>query len=155
MSSRAGFSDAEYAALQARVAAAFERWTEWLGLRWWRVDVEYVVDRSQFPENGDTAEYSTAMDTLVDWQRLFAKIRVNMLVVADLPDDELDEIVRHELCHVLVNEMQIPEWAHAPNEIYWRHREAEERVVTLLTKAFGWVYQAGADSVTVDRGSDS
>lgn len=148
--SRAGFSDAEYEALKERIDAAFRRWTLWLGLRWWQIDVEYVVDRSQFHENGDTPEQTTAMDVDADWTRLKAYVRVNMLAIADMDDEQLGEHVCHELCHVLVNEMRIPPWANAPNEVQWRHLEAEERVVSLLTKAFGWVYNAGTGELNAE-----
>lgn len=155
MTSRAGMSDAEYEALKARLDAAFKRWTFYLGLRWWNITTELVVDRSQFAENGDTAESTTVMDVYADWTRMEAHIRVNMLAVEPLDDNDLNRIVCHELCHVLVNEMRIPAWANVPNEVLHRQLEAEERVVTMLTSAFDWVFQAGAGKLDDNSDDDA
>lgn len=84
------------------------------------------------------------MEVVSDWKRLDATIRVNAYAVEEMDDATLEECVVHELCHVLVSEMRVPYWADAPAAIMQAQFDHEERVVTMLTKAFGWTFQAGA-----------
>lgn len=141
---RSGLSDLEYEATKARLTHLFKLWTNRLGLGWWQVDIEYETDRSFFADGSNNGvNIETLMTCAAEWEYTKATIVVNMTAASQMDDEALESCVIHELCHVLVCEMRIPHWADAPNEILQIQRDHEERVVTWLAKAFGWVFLAG------------
>jgi len=106
---------------------SFDFWTTWLGLRWWHVDAVYCADwKSVSSEFGDE---NVVGRCYADWKYLKATIYINVLLMVEqgYNREEIDQVVLHELTHVLVNEMREEGIEH------------EERVATTLTKAFLWV----------------
>ena len=77
------------------------------------------------------------------WQYLKATLRFDVEAVNDLDDEELDHLFVHECCHALVNEMREWDGEHGIDH--------EERVVTMLTNAFGWMWQAGRDAGRAEK----
>ena len=61
-------------------------------------------------------------------------ILLNGKVLDGMTPQQIERIAVHELCHILVNEMRESEMCH------------EERVVTMLTKAFLWVEAAAKET---------
>ena len=106
----------------------FAKWIKSLGLRWWHIDVIYYHDPKDIVREFKTDEGTVVLaNTWSDWRYGKANIHINLPAFSDLPEDEIETIVVHELVHVLVNEMREEDIDH------------EERVVTGLTKAFLWV----------------
>ncbi len=122
--------DAEYEDLKARILALIDYWQARLGLKWWRIYHTFVRDTGEFRTDGERAP-ETAANCSADWRYLEAHISYNMLKCLDLDPDELEYIIVHEYCHVLVNETRDP----ADLKGFIPH---EERVVTTLAKAFIW-----------------
>lgn len=152
---RSGLTDAEYQALDDRLLRIFKIWTHRLGLGWWHVKYVLDTDAASFevetdPRDSAAFRSETHMEVITDWQRLNATVRVNAYAVKDMSDEDLAESVVHELCHVLVSEMRIPDWADAPSQVLHSQHDHEERVVVMLTKAFGWTFQAGAGELESD-----
>lgn len=146
---RPGISDAEYDEIQERVDRTVRAWTHRLGLRWWWIKVVIDTDAASFEHSSDERDSAafrttTNMEVVSDWQRMTATIRVNAYAVLEVDDAELEEWIVHELCHVLVSEMRTPAWSEPTAQEIMAQMDHEERVVTMLTKAFGWTYQAGA-----------
>ena len=103
-----------------------KKWTYCLGLRWWEINVYYIKKKQAkkiFKENKTSA---IAARTYADWRYSTASIYFNIPFLKTLNPETIEAIVVHELCHVLVNEMQK------------KGKHHEERVVTGLTKAFLW-----------------
>lgn len=102
------------------------KWTYCMGLGWWRVDGYYLKGKEakkEFPRNGQDTTLARAY---ADWRYSIASVYFNMPAIKGMEPKEIENMVIHELCHVLVNEMREGELHH------------EERVVTTLTKAFLW-----------------
>lgn len=113
-----------------RIKAAFDKWLKPLGLLWWDIEVTYHTDPEEIvrtfrdPGQGGVV----AARTITRWQYGSAYIDINVTAFTDLTDKDIERIVVHECCHVLVNELTEESEDHH-----------EERVVTNLTKAFMWV----------------
>lgn len=136
-------TDREYRRLRKRIRRIAEGWITSLGLRWWSIDLIYDRDGSAVrpltPEER-AADKHLLGEAHVQWQYLKARVVFNMPEIAadDMTDREIERLVVHELCHVLVREMR--EWA--PEEVTVDRNDigmkAEERVVTTLASAFLW-----------------
>lgn len=123
-------NDAEYAAQKARIVALIERWPKPLGLAWWRIT--HVYDRDTTPPGGSSAASQVTARCDADWRYLYGRLTWYMQAVADLEDDELEQVFVHELMHVFLNELRHDD----PN-----HNAAEERVASHLASAFIWLRQ--------------
>lgn len=114
------------------VKAAFAKWIPRLGLAWWDLEIVYyddpqeIINRFRIIESGEMVPATV----IAQWMYADAKICINLPAFEHIEDEDIERVVVHELCHILVNEMREPELHH------------EERVVTQLTKAFFWVADA-------------
>jgi hypothetical protein len=119
-----------------KIQKYFDIWTEQLGLRWWDITVHYFREPSEILENFRS---DNNPDKLIPafvnsyWNYLKADIYINLPEFVGMEEEHIEEIVAHELCHVLVSEM---------HEEGMRH---EERVATILQKAFIWVREYARD----------
>jgi hypothetical protein len=104
----------------------FKIWTYRLGLRWWTVNVIYHKGKEARKFFAAGEDETVLARTFADWRYSVANIHINLPAFRDMEDNEIERVVIHELCHVLVNEMREGEIHH------------EERVVTHLQKAFLW-----------------
>lgn len=112
--------------MKKRIQKSFDKWTYRLGLGWWRIEVYYYQSKKEvkrFKKAGSENAYARVYP---DWRYGAAVICVCLPAFKGLTDKEIEEIVVHELVHILVNETQAGGMDH------------EERVVTGLTKAFFW-----------------
>lgn len=99
----------------------FAYWLKWLGLLWWDVKIIYIEDVKKHKK--------ATMWVDADWRYMQAAITVNLDALDGRDEREIERIAVHELCHVLINEMRAGGIDH------------EERVATILTKAFMWTYE--------------
>lgn len=134
-------NDQEYEAQKARVNSVAQRWISALGLRWWRINMEWARDSPGHKGNGLVREM-VAAETLASWKYMEATITWYLSVLADTDDEQLDYIVRHELAHILVNEMRWVQGSHDGGYADNDSNDHEERVCTTLGMAFGWVRDA-------------
>ena len=107
----------------------FDHWLKWMGLKWWETEIDYYFKTPKHMRRKNRR--NIAARTTVDWCYMLATVEINVPALVGMDDRSLEELVIHELGHVLVNEMRE------------KGQEHEERVVTCLTKAFGWVADAG------------
>jgi hypothetical protein len=111
---------------EKRVHRLVEKWVKITGLGWWqRLECNYYDKQDEFVKDNNRV---CIMRTHIDWSRLWAEIDVNLPMVKQLDDKELEYVVLHELCHIMVSPM------HSNKRI-----EIEELVVTRLAQAFLWV----------------
>lgn len=116
------------------IKAAFAKWIERLGLGWWDIEVAYYDDPAEVIQKFHSYEGGVAAANVsAEWMYGKAQINVNLPAIAHLNEDDIEKIVIHELCHIMVNEMREGELHH------------EERVVTWLTKAFLWAEAAARE----------
>lgn len=120
-----------------RCQAIFEAWLRPLGLLWWDVTINYYRDPSEFPVGTGSADARVAARVWAQWEYLQATIAINVAEIATMDDDELERVLVHELCHILVNEVCDDSKAESPHE---------ERTVTQLAKAFIWTRDAAREA---------
>ena len=118
----ANVTDKEYKALKRKLDRYLRKWIYRLGLRWWRIDVQW----HRGPGDARGAGYRMGASCVAHWKYLTGDIVFHMHQFVDMKDDDLERLVIHELCHCLVNEMREKGIDH------------EERVTTLLENAFWW-----------------
>lgn len=118
-----------------RLGPIIRKWLNRTGLNGWTVDIEYY---DRIPRHEDAA---MAMD--VQWVYLQATMKVSTNKVADETDRRCEEIIVHELAHILVNEMRplhrgdnLDDYASA------QQMEHEERVCTMIARALLWTYES-------------
>lgn len=119
-------TDAEYEQETARVRKLLDRWLPRLGLGkdfGWRIQVCFDRDG----EGNLSQSVSLAAETRPTWTHMLARIDFMMPALLDQSDETVEDVVVHELCHVLVAEM-----SGKGNAAY----DHEERVVTTLARAF-------------------
>jgi hypothetical protein len=116
-----------------RCRALFDAWMTRLGLKWYAVEVRYYDKRKAY-RAATGASPNGAMIVTTDWKYMRATVSVCVPAVRGLDDDELERAVVHELCHVLVAEMRGVDEPRTAEQM-----AHEERVVSMLTKAFMWV----------------
>lgn len=119
----------EYERIHSVLAPLFEWWISYLGLKWWDVVVCYYDDSLTYYKATDCAGQ---MVTHAQWEYMHATVSVNAPRCVGFTDDELERMVVHELCHILVSEMHAED---TTNET----RRHEERTVSMMTKAFLFV----------------
>jgi predicted SprT family Zn-dependent metalloprotease len=99
-------------------------WATRMGLKWWSLHFLYYGKTPKKFRREDG--HQTAVRVLARWQYLEAYFEVNTPAIARMSDSELEALVVHEMCHVLVNEMREKGIKH------------EERVCSRLAQAFLW-----------------
>lgn len=111
------------------IKAAFAKWIPRLGLAWHDIEIVYYDDPQEIINHFRIIETGEMVPATVtaQWMYADAKININLPVFEHIETDNIERVIVHELCHILVNEMREGELHH------------EERVVTGLTKAFFWV----------------
>lgn len=123
-------TDKAFKRQKKRVQKYLRHWKVMLGLGVWRIDVDWYDGR--LPETRSLNDRDVVLaDIHVSWEYLKATMRVNVAAVAGLSDEQLEEVIIHELLHAVVNEMRNYS---ADDGIYH-----EERVVSTLTSVIGWV----------------
>jgi hypothetical protein len=138
--------ESEFQALKDKVQALVLKWKDKLRLQGWRITCEYYHDH--IPNTEDKGPISKVAGKVYPlWEYKKATIKWCMDALDELDDDELEEIIIHELVHILIAELQ--EWREdPPNGI--KH---EERVVTDLS----WIIMELGKPVKeeTDEGSSS
>lgn len=86
-------------ALWLRVCSFFDEWVELLNLSW--IDITLVRNDGCHAEND-----AVAADTTTKWHYRQAMIRVYLAALATSSDKEIENVIVHELAHVLVNSME-------------------------------------------------
>jgi len=139
-------TDQDFDLTVKRIRSIVKKWNTPCGLRMWRrVDFVYHRDTASLAQDSrcelNEGERDVAGRASVDWEYREATIHLNVEKLSHNSDEEIDYVVRHEICHILVNEMR--EWRrHGEHYSAVKH---EERVVSDLAMILGWVRRAGVD----------
>lgn len=106
----------------------FQHWTSIMGLRWWEeVRVQTYNTRNDMPEEQRVSGASAFAS--VQWEYKTATCGFCLELLMGFTPVELERVVVHELCHLLVNAMR---------DYDKLGIKIEELVVTNLTQAFIW-----------------
>ena len=104
-----------------------------MGLGWWAVELIYETDRREF--QSETEGYEIVARATGRWEYRTVTITFNMALVPDRTDAELETDIVHEMCHILVFEMQ--------GEDVGDYQKHVERTVCSLANAFLWTRAEG------------
>ena len=127
-------TDAEHEQLEMRLQAMADEWIQCIGLQWWHILFYYHRDSGAFGESGEHLLPGSKAHTSASWAYLDAAIHFNLSGLVGYTDTQLEEVVVHELMHIMVHEMRSV--ANCECEQFdIRH---EERVCTTLQRAFAW-----------------
>ena len=136
-------TDKEYSAQKSRVEKTFRKWSDPAGMGGWIIVHTWHRDGTSGDNNSNAGEMISTARASVAWQYCHVTFHWNLVQIEDNSDTELDRIVRHEICHVLVAEMRM--WGN-PTQSERECDEAmmhEERTVTNLAAILSWCRQAG------------
>lgn len=123
-------TDKDFKLQKKRIKKLIDEWVTPLGLRWWHLDFLYR-DYSKQRDDRDI----TLFDVSVLWEYKQATISCYLPDLVDIKDSDLENHFVHEMCHILVAEMQAP-----TTPEYIKH---VERVVTTMAEAFVWTKRHG------------
>lgn len=123
-------SDKEYNQLKKKITRLASLWRERLGLNTYRL--HHSWDRTT-KEKADNCGAEVKMR----WEYLEADFTWYMPALKDLNDDELEECIVHEFCHVLIAPLMYDDSEHG--------RLVYERVTSTVQRAIGWTYEAGKE----------
>lgn len=115
-----------YKAYRKRCRNYLNTWIPLLSLQDYRIRVNYYDDSADFPGASDYSEGIMLARVSCQWEYLDVTIAVNVPAIARLSEEEIEETIVHELCHIIVNEMS--------SECV--ERKHEERVVTNMARTF-------------------
>jgi hypothetical protein len=106
---------------------AVKVWTHRLGLRWWHVTFVLTSNKKLIKDVLRTGKGKSILGrTYADWKYRTATIYINVPALKGRTERFIEQLIVHELMHVLINEMREGEIHH------------EERVATSLTEAIFW-----------------
>ena len=108
-----------------------EKWRENLGLNTYRLHNSWATE----PKEGSP---NCAASTEMRWEYLEADFTWYLPNLKQLNDDELEECVVHEFCHILIAPLMHEDTEHG--------RLIYERVTSTVQRAILWTFQAGAKS---------
>jgi hypothetical protein len=97
-------------------------WIRYTGLGYWDVRINFFDNFENFPREAGATAFVT-----VEWKYMDATIHISYEACRGLKNWELEKVIVHELAHVFLSEAREDGTDH------------EERVATLLQKAFCWV----------------
>ena len=101
-----------------------EEWCKKIWIGWWIIDVVYYSNKEFLKNESYEVSKETVAICHTSWEYLDASIHVNSTLLKSVAEEDIENIVVHELMHILLNEMREPGIAH------------EERVATLLARSF-------------------
>jgi phenylalanyl-tRNA synthetase beta subunit len=121
---------------QNKIRKAALKWITPMGLGWWRIHLTYYDDPQEIARDFERDGAITLAIAYADWRYMEATIKFNLLELANYNKSRIEDVVVHELCHILVSEM------HQDDP---ERKEHEERVVTTLQRAVFWLHSFGKE----------
>lgn len=88
---------------EARVGHLVDRWVDLMAME--HIDIVNLFSDGLHGEEADTPEVTAAITT-ASWEYRKAEIHWYLPMVAAMSDEGLEEVVVHELCHVLLGPLK-------------------------------------------------
>lgn len=120
-------NDAKYKRTKKRLTKLVAKWKRRLRLEQWAIRT--IFCRHSLAKSAGVSKSAVA-NCVADWRYLEAAVSFDMPSLAEMNREDLEQVVLHELVHVLVSEMR--EWQ-ADNTSTEGAMDHEERVVTHIT----------------------
>lgn len=120
-------TDKDFEKQKNRIRKYTNKWRSLLGLWIWTGNIGFSEDRKKGEAEGTEA----LADVYADWKYLDYDITFYLPCFVKKTEKDVERVVIHEMCHILVNEMREEGLKH------------EERVVSGLTNVLEWVWQDG------------
>lgn len=131
-------TDDEFEAQKERVLAALIPWLKRLGLGWYRIEHKWERDQgSRIPGSA----FATGAVVETQWEYRQAQINWYLPTLALMDDEALDNLIVHELVHILCDPMQ----TFVPAE----HKKLEEYATECLARAIIGAWQDGQEKLEV------
>lgn len=121
-------TDKQYETEKRRVRKLWEKWFRPIGMGWWQVDLNWSRVREE-------EEPATAAMTTTNWQYRTASVTFYLPSTSDLNLEQLEEVVVHELSHILCGPIQ--------DMTTDERRDITEHTVTTIARAIIWAREAG------------
>lgn len=134
-------TDEQYKSIRGRIQKAYRKWRDMLYLYGWKLYLHYHRTSSDFDDATPAEVTARACGCCsVSWEYTDAAIHFNLERVHELDydDEDIEELVVHELMHCLLNEMR--EWQDVDSENRIAH---EERVATHFQRALMETWSQG------------
>lgn len=120
-------TDKEYRIQKARIQKYLDKYEGPLGFAWWKIGHSYHRDTSD--DNHAAMAFAHT-----DWEYRQAHIRWILPNFMKIDEDEAEETVLHELCHVLLG----------PIECFTdKYADRTELATTNVQRAINWAFKAG------------
>lgn len=139
MEAISGITITQFNVTKRRIAKALKKYKSLLGLGTWTLDVVYHALGHDEDFSSETKSGTIHATCVAHWEYRRADIKFNVYQFVELPDYKVEDTVKHELLHCLVNQMRA--WRSSDGEKI--EQEHEEAVVTSLEQAFNYVEHAG------------
>lgn len=133
-----GLKDTEFNLQRERIRKLYEHWSVPCGLTWWKdMQLEYV----NAPNADDIRTTASATSS---WEYRFATLTFYMPKIAELDDEELEDVLVHEIAHLLVAPITAT-WRGMPeDQLRVTYRQLEESTVANMASVLRWTHKAGA-----------
>lgn len=135
-------NDEEARKQKRRIQKFITKWQAPMGLRWFKIHLIY--ERGLCTTGSGTA----AETSMANWKYRSFEIIFYLPVIAEQKDDEVEEIVVHELTHCLLGPISCNMRGTNENDDY--RRDIMELNTELVASAIMWTYQAGADAAKLE-----
>ena len=126
-------TDKEYRTTRRRIIYFWEKWLLTLGFRHWSITADFLRDKDVSAEGWECLGKCS-----VGWEYMQAIVTFYVPGLLDKSDKDLEEIVVHEMVHILVNEMRQFAPETLSKEKMDEAMKHEERVVVMITNALLW-----------------
>lgn len=125
-------TDKDYNQLKTELKALSFKWSERMGLRWYRIHFEWV---REYAYHDSKDRHNVGAETKSMWQYREATITFYLEKLAAFTKEEREEVVIHELSHVLVSPIEDLGDDNAS--------QMTEYTTTMVAKAVQWAYDDG------------
>ena len=122
-----------------RLKKLMEKWPRRLGLSHWKIKLELCPTSSR--DDGEIM-FRVSFQTASLWQYMDSIITAYVPAIMEMDDNDIEEAFIHELCHILVGEMNNCDRDHGDNAEGSPH---EERVVSQVTTGILGAYGFGLE----------
>lgn len=122
-------TDKEYNQLKTKLTKLTKKWRDKLGLNSYRLHHTWDRTTKELADN-------CGAEVKMRWEYLEADFTWYMPALMDLDDGELEEVVLHEYCHILVSPLMYDDSDHG--------RMIYERVTTTVQRAISYVGESNA-----------
>lgn len=133
-------NDQKFETQKARVERYFHPWSKQMGLLYGNIHLSWRRTwKDPIQENGGAGASMVLFDCYTDWRYSRTTLVAYLPAIEEIDDAELEYSVVHELCHVLLKELQ-PSCGCDTD-----HRDHEEHAASALARAYVWIRDSALD----------